>query len=518
MSTYFGGVVSDEEEDIQSRKSIDKWIFRLLMGLIGVMPLIILASMEEVVSPLISSINTLQSGMKGELFTHFKSLFLLIITIVVSIMLLVKLFFMNGTIRKSPINYLLGIFGIAIIVSTIMSPNITIALNGQYNRSDGAITWLCYLTLMFVVMNIDFPKYFVHSIMYTMMPFVFINLYIITMNFYGNDLLRKEWVQRIVTSTLPEGSALTEGSVLLGTLNQWNYMSGMFGILTILYLTAAIIIEKGKAKYIYLIMSLLTMAILLMAMSASGFFTLICLIPFIIWFVIKSNKKVVTTILFLIFCIMSVGEIHILSQQDPKVWNESIGFFYKGENPYAETINNEVSSLQNNSKSDSGFFISNAYASDQPLVLPVLPEAAWTAGTGRIYIWKETLELVADRPLFGYGLDSLLYHFPHYNLEAQANLNEFTIVDKPHNIYMGVLYGTGFLGFIAFLGIVLFSLKGALLTIIRPNSIAVLAMAWLAFLIQALFNDTTPAIMAIVFILAGIIVNYRGEETIVKDR
>ena len=54
--------------------------------------------------------------------------------------------------------------------------------------------------------------------------------------------------------------------------------------------------------------------------------------------------------------------------------------------------------------------------------LPELPESGWGPGTGRIYIWEKTLKLVKERPLFGYGLDTLMYNFPHDNIEARANL------------------------------------------------------------------------------------------------
>lgn len=148
---------------------------------------------------------------------------------------------MNGIIRKTKLNYLLAIFAIAIVISTIASPNISITLAGQYNRSDGAISWLCYIALMFIAMNINYPKNAVNKVLYSLYPFIFINFFIITMNFTGNDLMQKEWIQKIVTVLLPEGASIAEDSQLVGTLNQWNYMSGMFAIMTVMFLAAAIV-------------------------------------------------------------------------------------------------------------------------------------------------------------------------------------------------------------------------------------------------------------------------------------
>ncbi|MEG0577645.1 MAG: O-antigen ligase family protein [Bacilli bacterium] len=461
------------------------------------MPLIVLANVEQVVSPLISNVDVLSSGTKGDLFTHYKALFVVVITIMTGAMLLVKVFFMNGQIRKTPINYVIGLFAFAIILSTVFSPNITVALGGQFNRSDGAISWLCYLALMFIAMNIEYPKNVVNYVMYTMMPFVFINLFIITMNFYGKDLLQYGWMQKIVSITLPEGASISEGSQLLGTLNQWNYMSGMFAMMTVMYLTYSLLSKSNWSKFTTLFIAIVSMAITLMSLSTNGFFTILCITPFIIWIAIKSKDLKRNIASLVIFIICTGGLIHVLASHNEKVWSESVGFLLTGDNPYAEIVSEGINiSLLGNSVS----------ASSSEFELPVLPEGKWGAGTGRIYIWKESIKLMEDRPLLGYGLDSLTYHFPHYQLEARGNLVVETIVDKPHNIYVGVLFGVGGIGFILFLVIILYTLKNVFKEIVYVNSkLTTLAIVWLAFLIQSLFNDTTPAIVGVLFIVIGII-------------
>ena len=40
----------------------------------------------------------------------------------------------------------------------MFSPSKTIALYGQYNRTDGALSYICYVLLMFVAMHIEYPK------------------------------------------------------------------------------------------------------------------------------------------------------------------------------------------------------------------------------------------------------------------------------------------------------------------------------------------------------------------------
>ncbi|MFJ7736049.1 O-antigen ligase family protein [Lysinibacillus sp. NPDC097287] len=508
MSKFYEKVAyHDVEEDLQSQKSIDKWIFRLLLIVIGLVPLIVMASVIEVQSPLITNLSALTGGMKGDLFTYYKALTLLIITVIASLMFLAKILFMNGEIRKTKLNYAIGAFAVAIVLSTIFSPNISIALDGLSNRSDGAISWLCYLALFFIAMNIDYPKKAIQYIVYATIPFVLINLIIITLNFYGKDLLQKVWAQKFFTLFLPEGASLSEGSVLLGTLNHGNYMSGMFAIIAVMFLSKSIIDQKIFDKVFSFIMAVLSVFIVFMSLSTSGFLTILAMMILLLWIAFKNEKKVVAFIQIAAFCAISVASIHVLAGENSKVWDETFGFFMSS-NPYKEEAVVLNESLFN--------FDNRAYASDNSFELPEIAGTGIGAGSGRVYIWTYTMELVKDRPLLGYGLDTLMYNFPHYNKDARANLEtEAVIVDKPHNMYVGVLYGTGIIGFIAFLVLVVFTLSKSLKHILIGNSsVTVLAIAVLAFLFQAIFNDTLPGIAAPWMIVMGLIMTNKKEFSI----
>lgn len=501
MTSFYGeerqvNVLVDEEENRISRENIDKWIFRLLLLLIGFMPLIVLAEVREVISPVITNIGSLTSGAKGDIFTYYKSLVILIITITTGILLLSKIFFMNGTIRKTVLNYILGLFAISIVISTIFSPNISIALTGQYNRTDGAISWLCYIALMFIAMNINYPKNAVNKILYSLYPFVFINLFIITMNFTGNDLMQKEWVQRIVTVFLPEGAALAENSQLVGTLNQWNYMSGMFAIITVMFLTAAIVEKNWIISITHTIVATVSIAIMFMSISTSGFVTVLVMLLPILVLILKVENKAKAIILLAIFIILSGFTLHTLAKVNPKVWTESVGFF-TNKNPYVE---------QSVSKSSSSFLFDRVYASDKSFELPVLPERSVAPGSGRLYIWEKTFDKVKERPFVGFGLDTLMYNFPHYSIDARAGMyDEHIITDKPHNIYVGILYGTGFIGFISFILMVGFIVWNGLNNLFKGKEFCftILSFAAIAYFIQAMFNDSLPGISGVVWVFIG---------------
>jgi len=506
MSKFYEKVAyRDVEEDIKSQKSVDKWIFGLLLIVIGFVPLIVMASVVEVQSPLVTNVSALTGGTKGDLFTHYKGLAVLVITLLASIMFMAKILFMNGEIRKTKLNYAIGAFAVAIVLSTIFSPNISIALHGQYNRTDGAISWLCYLALLFIGMNIDYPKKVLNYILYALYPFVIINLFIITMNFYGHDLMQKAVVKKVVMLFLPAGANIGEGSILVGTLNQWNYMSGMFAIMTVLFLTAAAL-EKNIGRSIgHVIIALMSIAIMLMSISTSGFLTVCMMMVIILFAAFKSEKKVQSFVMITVFLVATAPVFHVLASKNDRVWAESVGFFMKA-NPYMEEETVPAISLNNKVEFD---WMTNAYAAEK-FELPVLPERGIAAGSGRTYIWSKSLELVKKHPLFGYGLDTFMYNFPHYNMDARAGIwDENTITDKPHSMYIGWLYGTGILGFLSVIVLVTMTLIRFSRAALKQNQsiIWILGIAWGAYLIQALFNDSLPGISAVMWVVAGILLS-----------
>ncbi|WP_336046119.1 O-antigen ligase family protein [Solibacillus ferritrahens] len=502
---------SDEAENIQSRATIDKWIFRLLLLLIGFMPLIVMANVEEVISPLVSNVELLSTGVKGDLFTHYKALVVLIITIVTGVMLLVKVFFMDGKIHKTYLNYFLGLFVVAIVISTIASPNISVALNGQYNRSDGAISWLCYVLLMFIAMNIEYPKKAVSYIMYSMVPFVLINLYIITMNFYGADLLiNKSELQKFISLFLPEGANISEESQLVGTLNQWNYMSGMFAIMTIMYLTWAVTVKKWHETIIGAIMASVAITIMFMSVSTSGFLTVLLLLFIILISVLLTEKKGQAIAALAIFLVIAAPMFHVLAEKNIRVWNESFGFIIE-KNPYLDEAAELIKTTN------------VTYASGNAFELPVLPERTLAAGSGRVYIWDKTLELIKERTILGYGNDSLLYNFPHYNIDSRAGgWDENTITDKPHNAFIGVLYGSGIIGLLSLIVLLItMGIKTYKSLLNRSWTIFILAITALAYFAQAMFNDSLPAISAFAFIIMGMLIaleQHKNKENISNGR
>ena len=81
-------------------------------------------------------------------------------------------------------------------------------------------------------------------------------------------------------------------------------------------------------------------------------------------------------------------------------------------------------------------------------------------GSGRGYIWSRTLPMMKETALIGHGADTYCIYFPQNDYVGKYNSGTFTsniniIVDKPHNMYMGMWVGTGGISTIAFLALLL---------------------------------------------------------------
>ena len=438
-------IVRDEVEDQVSIVKIDKIIFWLFLGSLALIPLAIGAKSKMFISPFISGNGIMMTGYQLDFFTYFKLVFLLFFTIIALGLFLYKIIFLNYKIKSGLVFYLLVIFIAALVLSVVMADYKTIALWGLSNRHDGAMTFICYAVLMIIALNITYPKNALNKLVYSLYPFVWINLLISLLNLYGINILSHQLFQKLFTIFLIDEMSINEGSVLTGTLNQWNYMSGYSSVMTVIFLTLTVFQGPIKFRIANLLTSIAAFSTILASISTSGFVSLIITIFFLLLLIfIKENKKK-SLVWFASFGILAIMSTGILSKHNPQVWTESVGFFTEA-NPFVQVEESFQESLFDKNK---------VSAADPELRLPVLPERTLSGGSGRIYIWENMIPLIKERPLFGYGLDTLTYHFPQNDINKRDGfMYENVLIDKPHNLYMGILYGTGLLGFIGLLSII----------------------------------------------------------------
>lgn len=133
-------------------------------------------------------------------------------------------------------------------------------------------------------------------------------------------------------------------------------------------------------------------------------------------------------------------------------------------------------------------------------------------GSGRGYIWSRTLPMMKKTVLLGHGADTYCIYFPHndyvgkYNIGWDLNL----IIDKPHNMYMGMWIGTGGLSLLAFLSVLALYFYQIIRIYWRRTLFSFLdfaglgiALGILGFAVSGLVNDSSVSVMPMFYGLLG---------------
>jgi hypothetical protein len=133
-------------------------------------------------------------------------------------------------------------------------------------------------------------------------------------------------------------------------------------------------------------------------------------------------------------------------------------------------------------------------------------------GSGRGYIWSRTFPLLKDTILLGHGADTYPFYFPQndyagkYNAGWQLNM----IIDKPHNMYLGIAEGTGMLSLVALIGLwMIYAVQSLVIYLRKPyrsfTSFAGVGifLGVCGFLVSAVVNDSSVSTMPMFYGLLG---------------
>lgn len=519
--------LTEKLEDLREIEKVDKYIYLLLLAALLVIPIFIKAHIFEFISPYLTFIGT---GNQADIFSYYKYIFLIIITVLLGILFLYKLFILQYEVEKSKFYLFLGLLSIFITLSAIFSPYKSLALHGMYNRHEGTLTFICYLFIFFIAANIKYTEKQLHGFLYILYPFVIINTLFGLLLFNGKNPGEIEWIRNFILASIPEGTTLGEGSTLWATVSNPNYISGIGAVLTVLFLTWSIFDKNKKRAAFNLVVALLSFSMVLTSFSTSGFLTLMVLLPILLILIFFQNQRSKSLVVLFAFILLSTSIFIPMANKDPRVWNETFGFILK-ENPFVKSQtslknNYEIySELQNPFITKTVFATENGESSDVKFEIPELPERGISAGSGRLYIWEKTIETAMKRPLLGYGLDTYTFVFPQNDIDKVAGLGYYNIVvDKPHNMYLGILIGSGVIALLAFLLLVVTILFNSMKIVwakkatqaTYPALLAVLT-ATIAYLVQGMFNDSVVGSAIIFWVLLGVLASITKNKDIVRN-
>lgn len=479
-------------------QAIDRWIFWGLVLIVGALPVLVYGTELRNVSPLITGIGPIDTGMFANSYIMIKFGFLVLMTLALAALFGYKLTGAGQSLEPDPIHIPLSAFVLLILASLMASPFPTVALAGYYDLKEGTITFLAYAALLLLSAHIAYQQRDLKYFIYAMVPFAVINGLLSILQLYGVNPMAWAWVRSFMYP--PSVKTVPDYIQFATTLGNRNYSAGYSGMATATLLMAALLTRESTLRNISLATAFLTFASVVAALSESGFVTLVLVSPLIALGAWRFGSGRQTARTGLIAAVGLVLIFALANAANPSVWPENMGFF----NELYHRVAGPASPGPSNPAPAATAPTPAQISGD----LPVIPAPAWAFGTGRGYIWKRSLEVAMQRPLLGWGLDTISYAFPQHDLEKVSGVNSAsTIITKPHSYYVALIFGAGIPAFLAFATLVGVVAWRALRRIFRSREIdpvlGALIIGLVAYLIQALVNDSMIGYSAVFWILLG---------------
>jgi hypothetical protein len=177
----------------------------------------------------IESANWIGDKTYPDFFNYFKSQWLITATVFAVIVFLGYIILKTLKIEKKFIYIPVGIYALLIILSTVFSEYRDVALGGFVARYEGMYTLLCYLALLFIVINLVRSEKQVQFLVKILMASALIIGIIGLFQFLGLDLFRSNFGKRLILpkayhSNLDGIDFRFEKSYIYATLANPNYV------------------------------------------------------------------------------------------------------------------------------------------------------------------------------------------------------------------------------------------------------------------------------------------------------
>lgn len=400
----------------------------------------------------------------ADYFYHPKVIAITMITCFILIILLKNMKQVGQLIVWDEINIALLVYFVLLTVSLLFAIDIKLAMNGSPYREEGYSMLIMYMLLFLTARaacNLD--ERFYKGIL---IAACILSVYGI-LQYYGIDPIPRDYIR-------------TGWLTAFATFGNPNFMGGYL-VLMIPFSMHLYIIKKSKLGCIAFSIIILCLLCTMTRGAWLGGIAAVATYLFVLWFSkerYEGTIKRVTVIIVIAIIII-------------------IGFNFQSGNVLIERFR----TIFSNSKD----IISGGAESD----------IAEHAGSGRFFIWKRVIELIAMKPWFGYGISNLQIPFKEFFQEDMIKVfGYFAVLDKAHNEYLNIAVSSGIPSLIAYLGFVLLTLRKGLVRIKKEPFTWPLMAAVLAYLTQALFNVSVVSVAYIFWVLLGLLAGRKKESTV----
>jgi len=134
------------------------------------------------------------------------------------------------------------------------------------------------------------------------------------------------------------------------------------------------------------------------------------------------------------------------------------------------------------------------------------PEEADTAGSNRFYIWRLSVELIRQRPIFGVGVENMsVAMFQNFHDQIVEDWGRYRNWDKAHNEYLNIALASGIPSLIAYLMFVWTIMKKAYRRLRECPRLILFFAAAAGYLVQAFFNIQMVQVYYFFMVVLGIL-------------
>ncbi len=557
----------------------DRFLFFLLGIGLAMVPFLIRIKTGLYLAPRYT-IGPLSSGPQGDAFSYYKFVFLCVLGVAAISALVFKIVFSGYRLEKHSLHLPLLLLTALFLLSTLWADYKSISLYGLYNRREGTLTYIGFLLLMYALSHLPYREKIFGlvkaclSLMVIMNSLVCFSYYIL-----HYDLGKVGWIQSLILpGHLPGRADISLPSLLENV----NYSSGFNAAACAFFLTISLLTVDTRRKIFPTIMASFAFFGILAAVSMSGILTIsVMFFLLTLWAFLKMPKSQVWKGLcwnlsfFLLIFFASItwnanvyreidnffkkitaatessaakssslpamdpacGPERFVPLKPPKTRSSSVLFAAgrdwptgrdhdasavlasKLEPPVTVAWQQAPPVLTPVTKLPAGNSADNGHAGKEAMDELYLPPKAEGLDPVRMYIWKHTLSLIAQKPILGHGMDTLPYYIPQYTKERYAAFPHLQYPSKPHNFYLGIAFGAGIPALLCMLflfGSHLWAVGKVLLhsAVLTPSIFqTALVSFFLSYMVQWLVNDSTVATSIYFWALLGVSISLHRESS-----
>jgi O-antigen ligase/Flp pilus assembly protein TadD len=127
-------------------------------------------------------------------------------------------------------------------------------------------------------------------------------------------------------------------------------------------------------------------------------------------------------------------------------------------------------------------------------------------GRGRLTQWERTLDLVADRPVLGWGPETYAFTFPRFiDAEFERTVGRAVVPDRAHNVVLDMAASAGLVGLAAYVSLLALLARAVAQARERSAATVGLAGAGAAYLGQLQFSFPVADLDTVFWLLAGLL-------------